>query len=87
SCISTTVAMYANRHEWEIGEISVDVEYDNESSPRRLSIDVHLPPDLTDEQQLRLERVARTCPLRRALESGFSFEEHVLAESQGSPVD
>ncbi|MGZ8621239.1 MAG: OsmC family protein [Solirubrobacterales bacterium] len=87
SCISTTVAMYANRHEWEIGEVSVDVEYDNESSPRRLSIDVHLPPDLTDEQQLRLERVARTCPLRRALESGFSFEEHVLAESQGSPVD
>ena len=53
SCVSTMVSLYAKRHGWEIGEISVDVEYDNES---------------------------------RRLKSGFSFEEHVLAESQGSPV-
>ena len=37
------------------------------------------PADLTDEQVSRLERVAETCPLRRSLEAGFTFEERTVA--------
>jgi putative redox protein len=75
SCIATTLAMYARNRGWELGETTVDVDYDPDSVPRRFEIDVRLPDDLTAEQRLRLERVARTCPVRRALETGFAFEE------------
>jgi putative redox protein len=77
SCVATMISMYAQNRDWNIGEISVDVSYDNESVPRRVSIDVHLPDDLTADQQRRLQRVAETCPARRALETGFAFEERV----------
>lgn len=79
SCIATMVAMYAERHEWEIGDAFVEVEYDSESEPRRFEIELHLPAGLSDEQVRRLERVAETCPLRKALETGFEFEERTVS--------
>jgi uncharacterized OsmC-like protein/GNAT superfamily N-acetyltransferase len=85
SCITTTLAMYARTKQWELGDVRVDVDYDNEATPRRLVIDVQLPPTLSEAQARRLERVARTCPIRRSLEAGFVYEEtfHVGAP----PVD
>jgi putative redox protein len=78
SCVATMIALYAQNHGWEIGETAVEVDYDPDSVPRRFAIDIHLPRDLTPEQRRRLERVAETCPVRRALEAGFAFEERVL---------
>jgi len=79
SCIATMIAMYAKNRAWDIGETSVDVEYDPDSSPRHFAIDIHLPNSLTTDQRRRLERVAETCPVRRALEAGFAFDEQILA--------
>jgi putative redox protein len=78
SCVATMVAMYAERHKWEIGDASVKVSYDPESVPRRVSVILHLRDDLSSEQRRRLRRVAETCPLRRALETGFDFEERLV---------
>ena len=75
SCIATMIAMYSENHGWDTGETTVDVEYDATSSPRRFAIEVNVANDLTPEQRLRLERVAEACPVRRALETGFTFEE------------
>jgi putative redox protein len=80
SCVATMIAMYAQSRGWDVGEISVDVNYDTDSVPRRVAIDLHLPDDLTRDQQQRLERVAETCPARRALEAGFAFEERIVQE-------
>ncbi len=82
SCISTMVALYATRKGWDIGEISTDVEYDHESEPRRFDITVNLPDGLTRDQIKRLQRVADTCPVRRALEGGFTFDEHISFPAQ-----
>jgi putative redox protein len=78
SCVATMIAMYAQNRGWDIGETSVEVDYDPDSVPRRLAVAVHLPSDIAPEQQRRLERVARTCPVRRALEAGFAFEERTV---------
>jgi uncharacterized OsmC-like protein len=74
------VAMYAEKRGWQIGAASVDVRYDGEASPRRFEIQLDLPADLSSEQLRRLERVAESCPLRRALEAGFTFEERLVTE-------
>jgi putative redox protein len=86
SCISTMIALYAQRKGWEIGELRVDVDYDHESEPRCFDVTVHLPEGLSDDQVMRLTRVADTCPVRRALEAGFAFEERISITRSAVPV-
>jgi putative redox protein len=88
-CIATMIAMYARTKGWDVGEVAVDVEYDNKAVPRRFRIEVRLPEGLSRSQVDRLRRVADTCPLRRALETGFEFEERIVSaplEPQGQAV-
>lgn len=80
SCVATMIAMYAQNRGWELGEMSVEVDYDPKRAPRLFTIDLHLSDGLTLDQRRRLERVAETCPVRRALEGGFEFHEHVSAQ-------
>jgi putative redox protein len=80
SCISTTMAMYADRRDWPLRDIAVEVDYDNESSPRSFEVRIEVSGELTDEQLRRLDRVAASCPLRRALEAGFVFTEHPIGD-------
>jgi putative redox protein len=85
SCVSTMVMLYARRHEWVLGDaVRVDVNYDADTTPRSVDVTVHLPDGLTVEQVKRLRRVAETCPVRRALEAGFVFDERVWADITAS---
>ena len=77
SCVSTMVSLYAQRKQWDIGEISADVVYEPDSDPRRFDVTLHLPSGLSADQVTRLRRVAASCPVRRALESDVVFEEHL----------
>jgi putative redox protein len=77
SCVGTTLLMYARTKDWPLRDVVVDVDYDHKASPRRFAIDVRLVGDLGAAQVERLEKVAASCPLRRALETGFAFEERI----------
>jgi putative redox protein len=85
ACISTTLVMYARTKRWELGEVSVAVDYDNRSTPRRFEVAVELGGDLTDEQLRRLEKVAASCPVRRAVEAGVEFVE-TIARRDSAPT-
>lgn len=82
ACISTTVVMYARTKEWPLQRVEVDVDYDHKATPRRFEVDVRLQGDLDEEQLARLERVAESCPVRRALEAGFELDEHVRLQGE-----
>jgi hypothetical protein len=71
--------MYARTKDWDLGGVSVDVQYDNTSAPRRCEVTVELGCALTAGQFDRLERVARSCPVRRSLEGGVEFAETIHA--------
>jgi putative redox protein len=77
SCISTTIVMYARTKGWEIGEVTVAVDYDQRATPRRFVTEIEIAGELDEQQLARLEKVAAACPLRRALETGFDFDEHL----------
>jgi putative redox protein len=84
SCIATMISMYALRREWDVEGLSVDVEYDPHSVPRRFGVAIRLPDGLAPDQIERLRRVADTCPVRRAMEAGFSFEERIETAQAGT---
>jgi putative redox protein len=81
SCVSTMITLYARGRDWDLGEIRVDVDYDPEPTPRRAEVRVHLPDNLTSDQLRRLRKVAQTCPARRALEAGFTFDEQFIVDA------
>jgi putative redox protein len=79
SCIATSLVIYARTKDWDLGGVSVDVQYDNTSTPRRCEVTVELGCALTAGQIDRLEKVARSCPVRRSLGGGVEFAETIHA--------
>ena len=77
ACASTMIVLYAQGRGWRLGDVRVEVRYDADTTPRRVEMSVHLPAGLTPEQAERLRCVAHSCPARRALEAGFSFDERL----------
>jgi putative redox protein len=80
SCVSMMIVLYAQRRGWQLDDVQVDVSYDTKETPRRVELTVHLPDGLTDEQIERLRRIADTCPVKRALEAGFTFEQQLVLD-------
>jgi len=83
SCVAVTLTVYARTKHWELGDVHVDVDYDHRSTPRRCRIATTITGELTPAQIERLEKVAAACPLRRAIEAGFVFEEHLATGTAG----
>ena len=81
ACISTTLVMYGRTKNWELGDVTVDVDYDHRATPRRFEILIRLGGDLSDEQLARLEKVAAACPVRSSIEAGLEFAERIEIES------
>ena len=88
SCVSTMITLYARTRDWELKDLRVDVSYDHDSTPRRVHTTIHLPDGLTTEQVRRLQRVAETCPVKHALEAGFTFEDQIALDlPTGHPAE
>jgi putative redox protein len=79
SCTAITMEMYARRKGWEIGDITVDVNYEpaQRGSPTRFRMAVEVPKELPEEQREKLMQIAAKCPVHRALEGEVMFEETV----------
>jgi putative redox protein len=83
ACVTVTLVQYARTKGWELGDVHVAVDYDHHSTPRRFDVAVEFSGDLTDAQLERLARVARACPLRRSIEAGIEFVEHLEGSEPG----
>jgi putative redox protein len=77
--------MYARTKAWDLGDVTVDVDYDHHSTPRIFRVDIRLTGELSDLQLERLEKVAAACPLRRSIESGIGFVERMELRRGVSP--
>lgn len=79
ACISTHLVMYARTKHWELGDVSVAVDYDHQSTPRRFAVHILLGAELSRDQLDRLHKVAVSCPVRKALQDGAEFTERIEA--------
>jgi putative redox protein len=79
SCTAITIEMYAGRKGWDIGDVSVDVDYEpaQRGSPTKFKMVLNLPKELPEEQRERLMQIAAKCPVHRTLEGEVMFEESV----------
>jgi putative redox protein len=79
SCTAVTMEMYAVRKGWDVGEITVDVDYEpaHRGSPTRFEMTVNLSKEVPEEQRERLMQIAAKCPVHRTLEGEVMFDERV----------
>ena len=79
SCTAITMEMYAQRKGWDIGDVTVDVDYEpaQRGSPTRFRMVINFPKELPEEQRERLMQIGAKCPVHRVLEGEVMFEETV----------
>jgi putative redox protein len=67
-CTAITIEMYAERNDWDVGqvEVDVDVEY-HDGTPISFAVTLRLPSELSDEQRKRLLVVASKCPVHKLI--------------------
>ena len=69
ACTAITIEMYADRKEWDLGQVEVSVDYGEPSPAGSPSFEVKItsPAKLTDEQRERVLVIAGKCPVHRTL--------------------
>jgi len=69
TCTAITIEMYANRKEWGLGTVQVEVEYTHGTSdqPPTFDVMITLGAELSEESRQRILAIAGKCPVHRAL--------------------
>jgi len=69
ACTSATVRMYADRKEWPLTEVKIEVELERDDQANKTVIDrrIQFIGALDDEQKKRLLAVANACPVHKIL--------------------
>jgi putative redox protein len=69
SCTAITIEMYADRKEWDLGQVEVAVDFSEATpdSPPKFEVSIKSPAELTDDQRERILVIAGKCPVHRAL--------------------
>lgn len=74
ACTSITLKMYANRKEWAIEEILVDVTLNTEDKSNPFfDRSIQLIGNLDEAQKNRILSIANACPMHKLLERGITI--------------
>jgi putative redox protein len=67
-CTAITIEMYAERNDWDVGLVGVDVDVEyRDGAPLSFAVTLRLPSELSDEQRKRLLVVAGKCPVHKLI--------------------
>lgn len=69
ACTAITVRMYAQRKQWDLGDVRVDVRYSSQPTPH-MTKHITVTGTLDDAQRARLAEIAESCPVSKLLRSG-----------------
>jgi putative redox protein len=79
ACTAITVEMYADRKEWDVGNVEVEVDYElDPKATSRFDLTVKLPADVPAEQADRLRDIAGRCPVHRVLIGDVEITDRVV---------
>jgi putative redox protein len=67
SCTAITLRMYANRKQFPLDKIRVEVNSQRLEGKTIFQREIYLDGTLSDEQRLRLLEIANACPVHKAL--------------------
>lgn len=73
SCTSITLRMYADRKGWDLGHITVTLEYIREKDAASIKREISVSASITEEQRARLVDIAGRTPVTLAIKQGVQI--------------
>lgn len=67
SCTAITLRMYADRKQWPVEKIKVEVNSEKEGKTTIFSRHIYLEGNLDETQRTRLLQIANACPVHKTL--------------------
>ena len=78
SCTAITIEMYAERKQWDVCALQVDVDYElDPQGTSRFDLTLKLPSALSQEQAEKLRSIAGRCPVHRVLKGEVEITDRV----------
>ncbi|MHA6697218.1 OsmC family protein [Chryseobacterium sp. A321] len=76
ACTSATVTMYAERKQWDLQEVKLEIELEENTAEKKTVIkrNIELLGNLEEDQRTRLLRVAEACPIHKILTGSIEIE-------------
>ncbi|MBM3549964.1 MAG: OsmC family protein [Alphaproteobacteria bacterium] len=73
ACTAITLRMYADRKEWPLEAIAVDLRYLRDGDTPRIERTISLTGSLTEEQRARIAEIAEKTPVTLAIKGGVGI--------------
>jgi len=75
SCTAATLKMYANRKQWKIDSLIVEVEYETSAEGTNIfKRRIHIKGPKDTDQLKRLSQIANACPVHKILSQANTIE-------------
>lgn len=80
ACTSATLRMYADRKQWDLQEVKIDLDLDRNDSENKTYINrkIRLIGNLDEEQRARLLDIANKCPIHKILSNPIGIQTELL---------
>ncbi|SKB36624.1 OsmC family protein [Daejeonella lutea] len=82
SCTVITLRMYADRKEWPVDSILVDLKMDivkgNETQTTYIKKHITILGDISEEQKQRMLKIADSCPLHRIMTNPIVISSNLI---------
>jgi putative redox protein len=71
ACTAITLRMYADRKEWDLQSLQVELHYVRQEDQERIERKLRLSGNLSDEQRARIADIAERTPVTLTLKKGL----------------
>lgn len=87
ACTAMTLRMYADRKQWDVEKISVNLTLDvvkgTDQQTTYIKRHISVEGNVSEEQKRRMLEIANSCPLHRMLNNPFVITSNLLPGSAG----
>lgn len=80
ACKVITVRMYADRKEWALESVRLDLRHsrpEGRGKPEKIEVSISLTGDLSGEQRKRLKEIANACPVQKTITGELTVESYL----------
>ena len=90
SCTLISMRIFIDRRDWDIPQIAVNVNYyqetKNEKTTTIIDRDIVFLSPVDEEQKLRLQEIAKHCPISKILENDIKVRTFISRESETEKI-